>query len=271
MNRQNLRLHGAVKADDMPQVRLLLEQGAELDERDVCGMTPLHVAATLESPECIRVLLDAGADRDACEQSGMTPLVIAAWYGRVEVTRLLLERSVGADAIDLQRAMRMATFENGEAVIPALEEFGAKIGLIEAMYLGDEAAVRRFLAEGSDVNQLDDGSTLLMHAIAAYLGRLTHNFVPLLLASGACPNMPCADGSTPLMMASNWGMTAVMNALLAAGADPHILGPHGETALSLARRDPEHNAQAIERLLQVMADERVRMSVGASTETTPSR
>jgi len=255
MNRQQLILHCAVEAEDREEVRSLLEQGTSLQEQDEWGLTALHVAATLPTPEIARLLLDGGADLHAREKHDMSPLVMAAWYGRGEVVRLLLERGAADNRVDLQRAVRMATMDSGEAVIPVLQTFGAKIGLIEAMYLGDAAAVSRLLEEEADPDRIDDGSTLLMHAVAASLSRFPQNFVPLLLARGASANAFSSNGLTPLMIAANWGHIGVIDPLLAHGADPNLRGPEGQTALSMARHDPEHNAIAIKRLLEIGAQE----------------
>ena len=255
MNRQQLRLHCAVEAEDPEEVRSLLKQGESLQEQDEWGLTALHVAATLQTSTIARLLLDPGADINTRENHDMSPLVMAAWYGRGEVVRLLLERGAAENRVDLQRAVRMATMDSGEAVIPVLQEFGAKIGLIEAMYLGDAEAVSRLLEEEADPNRIDDGSTLLMHAVAASLSRFPQNFVPSLLAQGASTNALSSNGLTPLMLAANWGHIGVVNPLLAHGADPNIRGPEGQTALTMARHDPEHNAIAIKRLSEVGAQE----------------
>jgi len=255
MKRSLLSLHCAVEAEDLEQVRSLLEQGKSFQEQDEEGLTPLHIAATLPSPEIARLLLDKGADMHARENHDMSPLVMAAWYGRAEVVRLLLERGAADHPVDLQRAVRMATMDSGEAVIPVLQEFGAKIGLVEAMYLGDAEAVSRLLEEEADPDRIDDGSTLLMHAVAASLSRFPQNFVPALLEHGASANALSKNGLTPLMTASNWGHIGVVDPLLAHGADPNLRGPEGQTALSMALHDPEHNAIAIKRLREVGAQE----------------
>jgi len=77
----------------------------------------------------------------------------------------------------------------------------------------------------------------------------------LLLARGASANALSENGMTPLMMASNWGHIGVVNQLLAHGADPSLRGPDGQTALSMAQHDPEHNEMAIARLSEVGAKE----------------
>ncbi|MCW3054131.1 MAG: transient receptor potential channel pyrexia-like, partial [Chthonomonadales bacterium] len=94
MSEQVLTLHLAVEAEDFMKVRLLLEQGAEIDARNEGGYTPLHLAATHYVPDIADYLLAHGADIHSRDRSGKTALDMAAWYGRLEATRLLLEKGV---------------------------------------------------------------------------------------------------------------------------------------------------------------------------------
>jgi ankyrin repeat protein len=85
--------------------RLLLAAGARVDARDQTGATPLiHWAGvdTAADPEAdarlsalCRVLLSCGADIDAREHNGDTALMRAAWNDHAGVVRVLLE--AGAD------------------------------------------------------------------------------------------------------------------------------------------------------------------------------
>ena len=69
-------LHHAARAGDAAMVRLLLENGADLEARDPGGTTALHYAAYWGHPEVAQVLLAAGADPNALDRAGYTPL---AW------------------------------------------------------------------------------------------------------------------------------------------------------------------------------------------------
>jgi ankyrin repeat protein/ketosteroid isomerase-like protein len=89
-------LMAAVTGDDIGAVRLLIDGGAEIDERfpHVNGFndahTPLLVAARDGHTEIARVLLDAGADVNATEPTfGAVPLHKAVYNGHVELTRMI--------------------------------------------------------------------------------------------------------------------------------------------------------------------------------------
>jgi hypothetical protein len=55
----------AIKADDLPRVRTLIDQGADAGEQDRTGLTPLYHAIVSGQAEIVRILLDAGADPGA--------------------------------------------------------------------------------------------------------------------------------------------------------------------------------------------------------------
>lgn len=90
--------------------------------------TPLLLAAAYSGPEVVKALLDAGADIDARDVRGMTPLMlaIATDHADIRTIRLLLERD--ADAIIRDRdgltAADWARRYSNEAV---LREFGIPI------------------------------------------------------------------------------------------------------------------------------------------------
>ena len=64
-------------------IEALITAGADPNERDVDGATPLHYAVIFnpEAPEAIEVLLDAGADSVAQNASDETPRDIAQANG----------------------------------------------------------------------------------------------------------------------------------------------------------------------------------------------
>ena len=88
-------LHAAAELGAVDSVRILLDSGQHVDERDSAGRTPLHMAAKSGGVEVVRILLDAGANIEAKDDFGRTPFHLAAQDAQAEVVRLLID--MGAD------------------------------------------------------------------------------------------------------------------------------------------------------------------------------
>ncbi len=94
--------------------KMLCEAGAQVDARDIDGMTALQRAAKNDDPKSIQVLLDAGADVNAQTNYGMTALhyavlpedfslvdrPIAAKQNAPQSIRMLLAAGAQVDARD---------------------------------------------------------------------------------------------------------------------------------------------------------------------------
>ena len=98
LNRDMTPLAGAAREGQADRIRLLVKDGADLDQP--CGVnhwTPLMHAIHKHRPESVRALIEAGADINARGgRDGSTALMMAAGYGYTDIVNLLLDR--GADA-----------------------------------------------------------------------------------------------------------------------------------------------------------------------------
>ncbi|XP_045142504.1 ankyrin repeat domain-containing protein 37 [Echinops telfairi] len=66
-----------------------LQAGADLNQQDVFGETPLHKAAKAGSLECLRLLVGRDAQIDVCNKNGQTAEDLAWSYGFVECAKFL--------------------------------------------------------------------------------------------------------------------------------------------------------------------------------------
>jgi ankyrin repeat protein len=76
-------------------VRTLLHAGAQINDKNNIGMTPLHLASYKGYTNCVRILLDAGADLNLKDDFGWTPPHSVSYNGHNECVLILLD--AGAD------------------------------------------------------------------------------------------------------------------------------------------------------------------------------
>lgn len=81
-------------------VNLLIAKGASVVQQSPKGYTALHAAAYGGNPEIVKVLLENGAEIDARDEFGMTPLHNAARSGQVAAARFLLENGADINTMD---------------------------------------------------------------------------------------------------------------------------------------------------------------------------
>ena len=99
---KKFRLHEAVLDGDIELVKKLIDNGADVNEKDNNLFTPLHYAtqefsSKKECLEIIKILLHAGSNIEARDANGNTPLSNAVYWfrGDPSLINFLLEN--GAD------------------------------------------------------------------------------------------------------------------------------------------------------------------------------
>ncbi|MFW6012245.1 MAG: ankyrin repeat domain-containing protein [Gemmatimonadota bacterium] len=88
---EELQLLEAAANGEVAKARKLIDQGADVHQRDEQGWTPLAWAAGRGDAELVRTLLDHGADVSVTGRDNRTPLMIAKAAGRKEVIEILTE------------------------------------------------------------------------------------------------------------------------------------------------------------------------------------
>jgi len=201
----------ARRAGNSRAVKLLLERGADASERNNVGISPIISGAASGDLETVQFLLDAGAKANDFPKSNgadittgfRTPLMWAAYYNDVRMARLLLEH--GADP-------NQSTY------------FGNPLS--QACWNDGFEAAELLIDRGANVNARDAVAGFTPLHWAAGNETLHPHLVRLLLGSGADPNAAGGESvgslglvpQTPRLIAERRGRTAIVDALMAAGA-----------------------------------------------------
>jgi len=157
-------------------------------------------------------------------------------------------------AVDVGRIDRVRELLAAGADVNARISDGAT-PLMHAAHDGNLALVRALLDAGADVGATDSsGWTALTKAVYnASLNRGFADVVQALIDAGGNVEAPIGYGIRPLMLAAGYGETAVVETLLAAGADVLARNDGGLTALMMVKEkfyvdvinllyEAEHNA-----------------------------
>ncbi|MBR5888324.1 MAG: ankyrin repeat domain-containing protein [Akkermansia sp.] len=251
------KLLDAAKNGETELVKLLIAAGADVNQADILGETPLHNAAIFGHAECVKLLLAAGADVNAKgnakvnehdddytwnSYTSCTPLIVAVGNDHAGCAKLLL--AAGADvnmaSEDGETPLYWAAHYGRAECAKLLIDAGAdvnkadKYGGTPLYWTADEGlteVMKLLIAAGADVNQTDkDGETPLYRA--AYSGHA--ECVKLLINAGADVNKANKYGQTPLYWAAEDGHTECVKLLIAAGADVNKADKNGWTPLSQA-------------------------------------
>jgi ankyrin repeat protein len=179
-------------------VRLLIDSGADVNQRGAGGKTAIFYAALAGSgyADCVETLIAAGADLNLHNDRGHTVLTAVAAAENYPIFNLLMQ--AGASTAGLE-----------------------SIQLIQAASTGNVDRVQSLLATSVNLD-LDRGAAIGNAAAAGHT-----KIVELLIRAGANVNLRDKLGFTPIASAAYAGYGEIVNLLIVAGAD--IQAPPGES------------------------------------------
>ncbi len=190
--------------------RLLLDKGADVNQANKNGATPLHSACLQNHVDAARLLLETGAEVDRATESGYTPLSAACDQGHVGAARLLLAKGADVNKADKDGATPLhIVCQNGNVAlapppIPPRSPGGT-------VTLADGTVIHSSVAPALPPRDLPP----VPSASGDLLG--------LLLENGAEVNRADKHGQTPLAIAKQEGHSAVV-ALIEEHQKPLPLG-----------------------------------------------
>ena len=182
-------------------VKLLLDNGADLNIKGNYGYTALMIAVREGNTEIVKLLLDNGADLNIKGNYGYTALMIAVREGNTEIVKLLLDNKADISGeINYQNnVMYPADYDDNE--------------LMYAAEKGYKEIVKLLIDNGADLNITNyNGDTALMYAA----GRGYKEIVKLLIDNKADLNIKNNIGNTALGIAEENRLQEIIDILRAA-------------------------------------------------------
>ncbi|XP_018574567.1 ankyrin-3-like [Anoplophora glabripennis] len=213
--------------NDLDAVKVLVQEGADINILDFKNHTPLHIAVSQDSLNIVEFLLQNGAHADFKDEHGCsTALHFAALRCGLETFKFFLEREPGFNI----------TGSDGTTVLLLAAE-------------RDLLDIFRFIIErGADINGTQEGRTALHVAAKGYK---VEN-VEFLVEAGMDVNARDKQGRTPLHFAAGHGWAPVVKFFIGRVEDVNVRDSQGRTPIhSATLRD---RLDAVKDLVEAGAD-----------------
>jgi hypothetical protein len=109
------------------QIQSMISGGANINEQNALGWTPLHAAVNFGKAEIVNILLANNANLNIQDSAGKTPLYMAVESGQKEMVQLLISKrpELNITANNGQNALSLAQTVGLSSIASALQQNGA--------------------------------------------------------------------------------------------------------------------------------------------------
>ena len=233
----NTPMHLACKRSDINICNLLIEAGAgtDLREHNDDGDTPVHLACQVNCPRLVfRIIRYSGADiLELQGEYGFTPLHVACAYRCYDnVNTISLEATAELDEGETFPCVHTLLSNDRKTPLRVLFDEGMRFLSNENVVVMDIA--RRLIYLGADVNATDNVGKTSLHSVTVRGNAVLGKF---LLENGASVNAADGNGETSLHIAFRSGNKEMIQLLMVAGADCWTENRLGEIAVDFATLD----------------------------------
>ncbi len=134
VDKPKMDIQTAVLSGNLEAVKLHIEAGTDLDEKDaMSGSTPLITAATFGKTAIVEALIDAKVDLNIKNNDGATALHTAAFFCQVEIVQLLIDakadKTVKNNFGATPRESVMGSFADMKPIYEMLQQQLSPLGL----------------------------------------------------------------------------------------------------------------------------------------------
>ncbi len=257
-------LHEAVIQNSRDKITALLAGGADVNEKNADGLTPLHYAAAIGLLPVAKLLLEKGADVNAVDNRKVTPLFFATQEGHAEIVKLLIAHKADVNLQHMHGASPLhVTALDGRVAIardlinaganPKLTNNSDETPLMVAAAVGDERSavafsklikdVDNYVSAANEVISFDD-LRLRFNGGKINRGRVWSTSDQTIKAMGY--DVKAAEAK-PIELTGSWtmgnllflGSAAVHPNAIELGKGTVIFYPNLDVAKSFPTNDPE--------------------------------
>ena len=208
------QLFNSVRAGDGQVVRMLLDQGMNVNLKGPRGATPLHIAARFGQTDMVDLLLSYGADASSRDDSGKSPSDKARASGAHRSMVAMLTDSLAAKFPSSEETSQPSNFS------PCVRSASA-VGASSVNASVSVTAAQQQRSAGASCRKLLE---------SAYRGE-TERLEKILNDEPGLVNQPGPRGATALHIAARYGHPSCVLLLLRSRADPLSRDGKGNTPI----------------------------------------